>query len=46
MRHFLAALPTAARRDRLLDLMTDGAMRDDPPLTLDSWRLDIDATHP
>lgn len=46
MRHFLAALPTAALRDRLLDLMTEAALRDDPPLTLDYWRLNIDATRP
>jgi SAM-dependent methyltransferase len=46
MRHFLAALPTAALRDRLLDLMTEGALRDDPPLTLDYWRLNIDAARP
>lgn len=46
MRHFLAALPSAALRDRLLDLMTEGALRDDPPLTLDYWRLNIDAARP
>lgn len=46
LRPFLALLPTATLRDRLLDVMTERAERDDPPLTLDYWRLNISARRP
>lgn len=43
LRTFLARLPTPALRDGFLDAMTDAAAGDDPPLTLDYWRLNISA---
>ena len=44
MRPYLARLPTAPLRRNFLDDLMDGAARDNPPLTLDYWRLNISAT--
>lgn len=43
LRTFLARLREPALRDRFLDVLTDAARHDDPPLTLDYWRLNISA---
>lgn len=42
LRHHLDRLPTGDR-DAFMRRMTDQAMEDDPPLTLDYWRLNISA---
>jgi trans-aconitate 2-methyltransferase len=42
LRHHLERLPMDAR-DAFLDRITNDAVRDDPPLTLDYWRLNIAA---
>jgi trans-aconitate methyltransferase len=46
MRPFLSRLPSAELRNQFLDLMLADAGRDDPPYTLDYWRLNISATAP
>jgi SAM-dependent methyltransferase len=43
LRSHLARIPPGAR-ERLLDLVVAACAADRPPLTLDHWRLDIDAT--
>jgi trans-aconitate methyltransferase len=43
MRPFLAHLSTADLRASFLDALTDAASHDDPPFTLDYWRLNITA---
>ena len=43
MRPFLARLPTAVLQTQFLDAMVEGAANDDPPYTLDYWRLNISA---
>lgn len=45
LREHLARLPESAR-DEFLDLLTDQAASDDPPFTLDYWRLNILAQKP
>ena len=42
LRHQLHRLPHA-ERDRFMSRLTDQALKDDPPLTLDYWRLNIAA---
>jgi trans-aconitate 2-methyltransferase len=42
LRHHLARLATAAR-DRFMRVIAEQAADDDPPYTLDYWRLNIDA---
>jgi trans-aconitate 2-methyltransferase len=42
LRHHLDRLDASAR-ERYLDRIVDGAADDDPPFTLDYWRLNIDA---
>jgi trans-aconitate 2-methyltransferase len=42
LRHHLARLATADR-DRFMRVIADQAAHDDPPYTLDYWRLNIDA---
>jgi trans-aconitate methyltransferase len=37
----LARLPDDARRERFLDPLVDAAAADDPPFTLDYWRLNL-----
>jgi trans-aconitate methyltransferase len=37
----LARLPDNARRERFLDPLVDAAAADDPPFTLDYWRLNL-----
>jgi trans-aconitate 2-methyltransferase len=44
MRPFLSRLPTADLRNQFLDRMVDAAAQDEPPCTLDYWRLNISAT--
>jgi trans-aconitate methyltransferase len=44
MRPYLARLPEGALRTNFLDDLMGEAARDDPPLTLDYWRLNISAT--
>lgn len=46
MRPFLAPLPNQDLRDRLLDGMCDAAANDDPPWSLDYWRLNMTASRP
>lgn len=43
MRPFLERLPSAELRDDMLDQITAAAVQDNPPLTLDYWRLNISA---
>lgn len=43
MRPFLARLPTSDLRALFLDTMVHAAAADDPPYTLDYWRLNISA---
>lgn len=43
MRPYLARLPDHRLQEQFLDTMTELAERDDPPLTLDYWRLNIHA---
>ena len=43
MRPFLAPLPDAQLRERMLDLMCSQAATDEPPWTLDYWRLNMSA---
>ena len=43
VRPYLARLPNAALHDLFLDTLTTHASRDDPPWTLDYWRLNISA---
>jgi trans-aconitate 2-methyltransferase len=45
LRHHLQRMPPAAQAGFLARL-TDAAAHDDPPLTLDYWRLNIDARRP
>jgi len=45
-RPHLRALPDQERRDRFLDRMTVLGAADDPPFSLDYWRLNFDATRP
>jgi trans-aconitate 2-methyltransferase len=45
-RPHLTALPTPERREAFLDALTDMAATDDPPFTLDYWRLNMDAWRP
>jgi trans-aconitate 2-methyltransferase len=42
----LEAIPSAATRDRFIAELTTLAASDDPPFTLDYWRLNISATRP
>lgn len=42
----LARLPTAADQDALLGALTSAAATDDPPFTLDYWRLNLKAQQP
>jgi trans-aconitate 2-methyltransferase len=42
----LARLPEPSLRDGFIDLVTRAAARQDPPFTLDYWRLNIDAAKP
>jgi trans-aconitate methyltransferase len=44
MRPYLARLPQASERKAFLDALVRQAANDDPPLTLDYWRLNISAT--
>ena len=44
MRPYLARLPSEAERDTFLDALVAQAANDDPPFTLDYWRLNISAT--
>jgi trans-aconitate 2-methyltransferase len=46
MRPFLARLPEDGLRDRLLDAMCDAGAADDPPWSLDYWRLNMSARRP
>ena len=46
MRSFLAKLPAGETREAFLDTIVQRAADDDPPFTLDYWRLDIRATRP
>ena len=46
MRPFLAPLPTDEARERMLDGMCDAAAGDDPPWSLDYWRLNMTARRP
>jgi trans-aconitate 2-methyltransferase len=43
LRHQLDRLPTPGDRDEFMQRITDEATADDPPLTLDYWRLNISA---
>lgn len=43
MRPYLSCLPTTDLRRRFLDTLVDRAAADDPPFTLDYWRLNIAA---
>ena len=43
LRTFLARLPTTVLRETFLDGMIEAAAHDDPPFTLDYWRLNISA---
>lgn len=43
LRHQLDRLPTPGDRDEFMQRITDEATSDDPPLTLDYWRLNISA---
>jgi len=43
MRPFLARLPTADLRSRFLDALVNAAAANNPPFTLDYWRLNISA---
>lgn len=45
LRHHLAALPPEARAP-FVDTLTDEAASDDPPYTLDYWRLNLAAVRP
>lgn len=44
MRPFLSRLQSAELRNQFLETMVDAAATDDPPYTLDYWRLNISAT--
>lgn len=46
MRPFVARLPTEGLRDGLLDAMCDAGAGDDPPWSLDYWRLNMAARRP
>jgi trans-aconitate methyltransferase len=46
MRPFLAAIPDAAVQERLLDTMCAEAADDEPPWSLDYWRLNMAARRP
>jgi trans-aconitate 2-methyltransferase len=46
MRPFLAPLPEGALRERMLDGMCAEATEDDPPWSLDYWRLNMAARRP
>lgn len=46
LRPFLSRLPSAALRDGFVDAIADAAAGDDPPFTLDYWRLNISAARP
>lgn len=43
LRHHLDRLPAAGDRDEFMQRITGAALEDDPPLTLDYWRLNITA---
>ena len=43
LRHHLDRLPDAGERDQFMERITDEAAADDPPWTLDYWRLNISA---
>jgi trans-aconitate 2-methyltransferase len=43
LRHHLDRLPSTAQRDEFMQRITDAALEDEPPLTLDYWRLNIAA---
>jgi trans-aconitate 2-methyltransferase len=45
-RPHLAALPSAAARDRFMEALTNQAAEDSPPFELDYWRLNMDARKP
>lgn len=42
----LGRLPDAAHRDRFLDTLVDRAVCDDPPFSLDYWRLNLQGQRP
>ncbi len=42
----LDRLPDAALKQAFIDRVTELAAKDDPPFTLDYWRLNIDARRP
>lgn len=43
LRHHLDRLPSTTLRDEFMDRITTAALADDPPLTLDYWRLNLSA---
>jgi trans-aconitate methyltransferase len=46
LRPMLDVIPDAALRDRFLDAMVEGAEDDDPPRSLDYWRLNLAGRRP
>jgi hypothetical protein len=46
LRDHLARLPDEPLRARYLDALVREAARDEPPFTLDYWRLNLEATRP